>query len=146
MTKNHATRRAVVAAIAAAGLPLALAAQEAQPDAGLLNLGRRLETAWAHERELEDAQPFDEEVFDAAVTATRAIVDRIIKAKAATLDGLKVKALALAWCGDFEGLAERPGDLDARTGRIVMAEPTTDQLVGDSILFDLIAMLGSAAA
>ncbi|RBP03803.1 hypothetical protein DFR50_14251 [Roseiarcus fermentans] len=39
---------------------------------------------------------------DAALNRTRAIVDRILATKSETLEDLRLKALAVAWCRDFE--------------------------------------------
>ena len=150
---TNTTRRAVMAGLAAApvaGLP-AIASGAAGDDATLLELGRQLEAAMAHLNFAYSLIPdFDDDVAVAAErfaheahTRTGEIVDAIIETKATTLDGLNVKARALSWChgGEFEGIAESTGNIwFDKEGKIVRETPTTDRLVVDSILFDLIAL------
>jgi hypothetical protein len=145
------SRRALAAGVAlapVAGLPAiakAIPASATCVDAELLALGRELDIAYADEtavsQRVDDGiAPFDE--VDTAVARTSAIVGKIIEIKAQTLEGLLVKARALDWChsGEFDGLAESVGSISVQSGKIIVAKPTTDHLVGDSILFDLIAL------
>lgn len=106
------TRRTFLAgaagvATATAGLP---AVADIHLDAGLLELGERLKLSWAHEREL-DVRPgyVADEEFDEACERSSAIVDRIEKIPAHTVDGLRVKVLAIQWChGSDESLWLEP--------------------------------------
>jgi hypothetical protein len=144
------SRRAMLAGLAAApvaGLPAFAAASG--DDAALLELGMQLEAAWEQE-DIAYSLVFDddfaivtERLAAEASDRTGEIVGRIIEVKARTFDGLKVKARALAWChsGQFEGIADSIGNIwwDGN-GKIVKETATTDRLVADSILLDLIAL------
>src|SRR5438105_4954609 len=99
------TRRAALAGalptLATVSLP-ALAALPSlpetahHPDARLLDLGRRMMAAWAHEIAVIRSDQ-SEDITLKASDATCRIVDQILTIKAATLDGLKVKAYVLHW-------------------------------------------------
>ena len=147
------TRRTILAGLAAApvaGLP-AIAGAVAG-DATLLELGKQLDAAWAHQNcayslipDSDDNAVVEvaEQVANEAADRTSEIVDAIIDEKATTFDGLKVKARALSWChaGDFDGIADCVGNVWWNDeGKVVKEKPTTDMLIADSILFDLIAL------
>lgn len=68
------------------------------PDAELLALGREFEAAWENERRLVALAKTDAEC-DAAWAPTSAIVHRIVNMPATTMEGLRVKARAILWCG-----------------------------------------------
>jgi hypothetical protein len=149
--KTETTRRAVMAGLAAApvaGLPAIAGGVDAGDDAALLELGKRLEVAWAHESIaysliVDNQDDVGEELANEAKDRTSEIVDAIIEVKATTFEGLKIKARALSWChcGDFEGIANSVGNIwfDERD-EIQVGEPSKDRLVADSLLYDLIAL------
>ncbi len=100
------------------------------PDAALLELGRRLDLAWAAEHAAQSTCSEEDEgdqEFEAFVDATGAIVGEIEALPATTLEGLRVKAVALHWC--------RGGDLPLSWG----AE-TTDERLAESIVNDLLRL------
>jgi hypothetical protein len=66
----------------------------------------------------------------AAADKVGEVVDRIIPLPATTIDGLRVKARALWWCYGF--------DFEAVTDTSPDGHCTTDVLVADSILRDLL--------
>jgi hypothetical protein len=79
------------------------------PDAHLLVLGERLAAAWTEQKAVYarfGAAPSREEeaVCEYACDVALAIVEEIIAAPAATLDGLRVKARAIDWCYDGEDI------------------------------------------
>jgi hypothetical protein len=126
---TNPSRRATVALCAA--LPLAAiaggaaAAAALAPPAGdeaLLALGAELLAA-----SVDYAEKTGDE-FEAAFAACAAIVDKIVAAPAATIAGLRVKALALRWCYAFA-----PFELIEEHG------VSTDVYVLDSIVRDLVA-------
>lgn len=89
---------APLAGAAAAGAYESLRSPE-HPDAALLELGRELDAAWAAERVARDDDSDPEGVLgDAAADVSAAVAHRIEKVPARTLDGLLVKARAVAWC------------------------------------------------
>ena len=75
------------------GLPIAT-----DPDAELIALGMQLETAWAHERSLEDDTHIFGDAYEAAHGVSSAIVSHIEKLTALTLAGAKVNAQGISWC------------------------------------------------
>lgn len=81
---------------------LAPPASPPHPDAALLALGLELDAAWAAERTTWDRSDRwsegDDLIAEAAVEASAAVVHRIEKVPARTLDGLLVKARAVSWC------------------------------------------------
>ncbi len=99
------SRRAMLAGLAAApvaGLPVI-----AGGDAKLLELGKQIEAAWAHQNcayslipDSDDNAVVEvaEQVAHEAADCIGEIVDAIIETKATTFDGLKIKARALSWC------------------------------------------------
>jgi hypothetical protein len=148
--KTETTRRAVMAGLAAA--PVAGLPAIAGGDAQLLGLGKQLEAAWAHQNcayslipDSDDNAVVEvaEQVANEAAARAGEIVDTIIETKATTFEGLKIKARALSWChcGGFDGIAETVGNIWwDDDGKVVKDKPTTDRLIADSILFDLIAL------
>jgi len=94
------------------------------PDAELLALRETLETAWAVERRI-DARPANDDEVNAAVDATSEIAERIAALPATTLEGLRVKALAVMWCGHDDIGLETFGD-------------TTDLRIAGAIVRDLL--------
>jgi hypothetical protein len=72
------------------------------PDAKLIRLGEILKITWAAERALAatDAinDPSNDGLFDKLYGASETIVDSIADTPACSLEGLKVKALAISWC------------------------------------------------
>ena len=149
MTTNT-TRRTIMAGLAAA--PVAGLPAIAGGDVQLLELGKQLEAAWAHQNcayslipDSDDNAVVEvaEQVANEAADRTSEIVDAIIDEKATTFEGLKVKARALSWChaGDFDGIADCVGNVWWNDeGKVVKEKPTTDRLIANSILFDLIAL------
>ena len=85
-----------------------------------------MEAAWAKER--VGLKSWSDAEYSAAVDKSSAIVDRIVEEPARTLDGLRIKARALAWChsGEVESLG-------------IDENPTTDIRVADSIIRDLLS-------
>ena len=87
---------------AAPALALALAAPahaaDSNPDAELLRLGAKMTVAGAHHDAILPTQS-DEEL-DAAHAIASCLLEEIEDTPARTLDGLLVKAEALAWCRD----------------------------------------------
>ena len=138
-----ASRRAVLTAIPGVALGggalLAPAAAQADPDAMLVRLGRELEEAWTHEREVFSTAfaagrglSADEQdaLIDAACDKTSAIVGQIERTPARALKGLQVKARAIQWA--YSG----------QSGRDTKIEPeefgeTTDMRLAASIVNDL---------
>ncbi len=92
------------------------------PDTELVHLGRELDEAWQAERLAV------EEAVEGAILRCRDIVEQIEGRTATTLDGLKVKALAVSWCHD--------GEPSAWAGH--RAQATDRRLVG-GILNDILA-------
>jgi hypothetical protein len=130
MDRRSLFSRAATAAPALVLPSVALAA--AHPDAGLLRLGAAMERAFAREREVWATYgTVDDGAFEAASQAaadvTAEIVDRIERMPARTLDGLRVKAAAIAWC-----YADEPFEPDR--------DATTDVRLAHSIVADLRAM------
>lgn len=103
------------AAAPAAALPLAAAAGPVHPDAGLLRLGAAMEAAAARERAVwATIGTVDDGTYEAAAgraaDETFAVIRRIERVPARTVDGLRVKALALAWCRCGEPLEPDAGE------------------------------------
>jgi hypothetical protein len=121
-----ATRRTVISALAGVAMvgPAPAAILDDSPDAELLDLGARLEAAWTDERLAHEGP--DAELSDDAYHRSAAVARRILAVRAYTLDGLRVKARAVAWCHDGD-----PVDLGLGEHR------TTDLRLTHSILADL---------
>jgi len=101
-------------------------------DAELIELGRKLKTAWRIEnavcQALENVRGKEAWAKITAVCdATRSIVHRIEAIKAHSLAGINTKALALAWCHAGEELED-------------MEDQPTDARLAAGLLRDLIAM------
>ncbi len=129
-------RRTFLRQLGAASM-MALAATPAMAtpaDADLIALGERLRTAWQEENATFERYKGilgSDDITDAAAAVSGAIVGEIEAAPATTLEGLKVKALALSWthCGEV-WLIDPPG------------ESTTDTRLAASIVTDLLKMMG----
>ena len=97
-----------------------------------MELGEQFEAAWKAENAAAACMgshwsDTDHEQFERYSRATGAIVDKIEAMPAATLDGLRVKARAVAWCHQGEE-------------RIEFADrPTKDLRLARSIIEDLLA-------
>lgn len=97
-------------------------------DVRLLQLGKQLETAWAHQRQLEhDASEAELAEFDKAFNRVSRIAKKIEALPAHSLAGLKVKARAIRWCHSGEKRIE------------LARQPTTDIRLAQSIIRDLLA-------
>jgi hypothetical protein len=105
-----------------------------QGDAALLSLGEKLRAAWANEVAimdmLADDQSLDaDETYEAANAVCSELVEQIETLPARTLEGMKVKALAVSWChsgAEWKQLTQ---------GR------TTDIRLAESILRDIQRLL-----
>lgn len=108
------TRRAALTVVASAALVPPDALATIHPDATLLQLGSQFEAEWAKERELWAAAklhpwpdpagiPIGEQA-EAQFERTSELVDRIADMPALTLEGLRIKARALAWCHGGDSL------------------------------------------
>lgn len=113
-------------------------------DALLLELGARLEAAWASERRQLSAvrvrrdvdtpkHKRDDREFEARYKATSGIVDQIEVLHAHTLEGLRVKARAISWCHSGDPVILFDDD-----------QNTTDLRLTQSILNDLMRMPAGA--
>jgi hypothetical protein len=112
-------------------------AASTSPDAELIALGAELRTAWAIERDAYSRHegndtPEVEEMLGAFVTATKAVVDKIEALRATTLEGLKVKALAISWAHCGEPIEDRDFAFNHQY-------VTTDVRLVASIIRDLLA-------
>lgn len=131
-TANETTttsRRTLLAGMAAAAAPVTAMSAVAAPgdDTELLRLGAALGDAWA-------AQRSNVELTDDAYHRTADVVQRILALPAHSIEGLRVKAKAVAWCYD-----EEPVDLS------LDGPKTTDLQLVHSILSDLgIATVGAS--
>ena len=122
---------------AIAQAPVAVA--QPHPDAELLRMGAELETEWARQTAFfENTHDATDEDAMEAMAPSRNSVQSIQDAKACTLAGLQVKALAIAWCCDdrergIDGIAQfEPEDL--------FDLATTDERIAWSIVQDLLRM------
>jgi hypothetical protein len=111
----------------------ARAAPVAMVDGYLLSLGKELDAASENETAVlaaADGLPGKEidRLYDPARIRSKDLVEKIIATKATTIDGLKVKARALAWC--------HSGDVIDATS--FDSYPTTDIKVLASIAQDLL--------
>jgi hypothetical protein len=141
-SRRLALRYGAVAALAGLLTPVVA---EASPDAALIRLGADLETEWKRQCAYFTANPYpdtDDEI-NAAIEPCHDLVGRIEQAKARTLAGLQVKALAVAWCCD---------DMGRGIDGIAQFEPmelfdlkTSNERIGWSIVQDLLRM-GRAGA
>lgn len=129
------TRRDFIAAAPAVALAAAVPAAVAtatptpHPDAELLALGDALRSSWATEQSLPGD---DEERLDAAYEKSGAIVSEIEALTAHTLEGIKVKALAILWCHCGEEFTEESFSFTRHA--------TTDERLVSSLLNDIMAM------
>ncbi|MCV3734979.1 hypothetical protein OCK02_02090 [Rhizobium sp. TRM96647] len=117
------------------GLALALPAATCVPvavfgspgpadDRELIILGEKLNAAWIEERKYSSPSLPDDGKFEAAFEECCRLVDAIRSHRAFTIDGLKVKAMAVAWCFGADEI-----DLDG---------DTTDIRISSSIINDLL--------
>ena len=129
-------RRAILAGVAAIAPVAALTAAPAlaAPDAELIALGERLRAAWSADKATIDRlRGIDTHAayaeIDASIAACSAIVADIESMRATTLEGVKVKALAVSWCHSGE-----PFDDESFS-----EQATTDVRIVSSILNDLLS-------
>ena len=104
------------------------------PDAELLALHVQMKAAWAaekvvHAREAGHWSDKQEADYQAAFDQTSALVDRIERLPARTIEGLQAKAYAALWCrSEFKEFYE---------------DTSTDCRVMNSITRDLLVMMGA---
>jgi hypothetical protein len=98
-----------------------------KPDKALIELGAQLDKAWRAERQAIASNAPDRQV-EATYRRCGAIVQKIKRARASSIAGLRVKARAVAWCHS------------GRTRRNLFRGSTTDLQVAGSIVSDLLAM------
>lgn len=90
----------------------------AAPDAELLALGRELREAYAIEKVETEAATTDEELY-AATARTAGLCAKILQLPARTLEGLRVKAVAIDVCqAGFDGLGEDTTDVRLATSLV----------------------------
>lgn len=77
---------------------LAAHPRASHPDAHLLRLGEELERRWLEEEALEAIKDSTDEQRDVVCDFTGLVAHQIASTPAKTLDGMKVKARAIAWC------------------------------------------------
>jgi hypothetical protein len=118
-----------LAATSALAVTSAVAAPNAAADAELIALGAELETAWAYQKTCADA---DEETFEAAWSASVAIVDKIEGLRASTFEGVRVKARAIHFCLSGETILDDVFSLG-------IDPPTTDLRLVAGLLRDILA-------
>jgi hypothetical protein len=138
------TRRALLSAIPAAAIGTAAlapaaralaASQAGKDDAELIRLGQELKAVWAdYEAGVAPVEKIylqgAEDLFDAAFKKVEAVVDRIEELTATTIEGLRVKALAVSWCHSGESIL----------GEELSEQNTTDVRLAASIINDLLAL------
>jgi hypothetical protein len=114
------------AVAAATVLPIAAASAAGHPDAELVRLGERLREAWAAEQAAlanseRDQTPEADRRWELLERRSSAIVGQIEQQRATTLDGLRVKELALRWCNEGEPLTAALLGFGASTdGRLIL--------------------------
>lgn len=129
------TRRHALSAVAGVALVAPAASATIHPDATLLQLGDQFEAEWAKERELWAAShlhPSPDVIGNAIAEQaegqsdrTGELVKRIVNMPARTLEGIRIKARAIAWTH-----SEEPVEMDT-------FGETTDCRLAASILMDL---------
>lgn len=126
---NSITRRILLAGAAAAGIVPLAASTPLTADAGLIALGAQFERVWAIEKTFWEGKlsPATYSLAEDAHASTGDLAEQIVKLRATTMEGLRVKARVVAWC--YQG--EPSVDLDART---------TDIRIAESIVHDLLAV------
>lgn len=124
------TRRAALAAIPAMGAAATVPAIAKSADADLLELGREFEAAFAIEEAARHIgrETDDWTAWDAAYAKTDAIVKRIEKMPATTMEGVHVKARCVQWCYGSDPVFH---DLE---------NYTTDMRLAQGIVLDLLAL------
>lgn len=115
------TRRNVFRGLPLAAVAYAIPVMTMADDAELRKLGTSLADAWADEDTAYAAEAWDEA--DAASERTLALVARIQSLPAHTLDGLRIKAQAIAWC---------------HSGDVQLPNAGTDMRMVNSIIADLL--------
>lgn len=100
-------RRALLQGAAAATLTVPIVVDALPADAELIALGKRFDTAWEHERAVDECldqkskdivgPPPDYSESDRAFYATQEIADQIEAMQATTFAGCQVKARVCAW-------------------------------------------------
>jgi hypothetical protein len=119
------SRRLILGSAVVAGVVALPASAQAHPDHELLKIGDDFEQTWRAERVGLAPRGLTDEQVAAFVDATSAVVDQIEVLPAKTLQGLRIKARAVAWChdGDFCGFGD-----------------TTDERLAAQIIRDLLAL------
>lgn len=140
-TTNLSRRRILLTAPAAACA--IRQATASHPDAGLIELGRRLRAAWAAEKATyvkwgDLTVPEADREITAAFDSVLAIVDQIERIPATTLEGVRVKALAVWWCCSGEPFDDGTFSFNG--------SPTTDARLASAIMRDLLAMSDEAVS
>lgn len=107
-------------------------------DHRLIDLGKKLEAAWSHERHICRDTKAPEAVFEKAAAATSRIVGAIEKTPAQSLSGLQVKARAIAWC--HSGKPNLSELLAGSKTHASVAGHTTDVWLARSILADVLKL------
>jgi hypothetical protein len=96
-------------------------------DAQLIQLGDELEIAWADERRICQDETSSDAKVARACDRVASIVDKIEATQASSIEGLRVKARAIAWChGDKAPIA-------------LTDKQTTDVRLAQAIIADLLA-------
>lgn len=136
MASVHLSRRALLgnipimaaAAVAAVAVPSALGAAESQADQRLLDLGREFEALYRAENAAKpkDRMHGDWTAWDAAYERTSKVVHRILRLRARSFAGVRVKARAVDWC--------HSGGFRSFDGT------TTDMKLADQIVRDLLRL------
>ncbi len=138
---NHPMRRAMLtggaaAVVLAAGMAGAAGAPSAHPDAGLIQMDADLHRANADLEAFDAAYP--EADLDPAMVPCYAVIEHIKLATARTLEGLRVKAMAVAWCN-----GATLDVLDPFAFNLSDDTPLDEQIIGGMVR-DLLAMDGPA--
>jgi hypothetical protein len=116
-------RRSIFRGLPLAAVAYAIPAMTMADDAELRLLGQEFKQAWADEDALYAIEGYDLDAADAASERTSAIVKRINDCPAYTLEGLRIKAAAIAWC---------------HSGDVQLPNAGADMKLVNSIVFDLL--------
>jgi hypothetical protein len=92
------------------------------PDADLLRLGRRFDEALARERATA-ATPagLTDEALESFTEQAIVFADQIENLRATTIEGMRVKARVIAWCGGFP---DQPDDREYRVAASIVRDLT----------------------
>ncbi|MCH2393211.1 hypothetical protein [Oceanibaculum sp.] len=107
------------------------------PDHALLDLGERLLDYWRLQNEVlartkDDTSKEADREAERAIDLVSGIVEKIARTPATTLEGFRVKALALRWCHNAAEIAEDT----------LMEEPCTDMRLAALIARDILEATG----